>query len=179
MAEHPFQPSLPIALDPPVPEPLQDAAFDVLFGRGKLDRDAAIRVICDHYQQLGLIAAKPKLRKKSALYRHIATVVRALVRAGRADEPGPEMVRAIRPQAQDYSAEDWYRAVDAVLTSDLVLRDEAIRAAADWAAENLGLTFRRLSARSRVYQGLAAAIEQGVRAGDIKIVAEDYIRKCL
>ena len=179
MADQPLQPSLPISLDPPVPEPLQDAAFAALFGRGKIGRDSAIRLIGDHYGQLGLLEPVKQLRKNSALYRHIATVVRALVRAGRVDEPEPDTVRAIRPQAQDYSAEDWYLALNAVLSSDLTLRDTAIRAAADWAAENLGLTFRRLSTRGRVYQGIHAAVEQGVRAGDIKIVAEDYIRKCL
>lgn len=171
------QASLPIALDPPVPQPLQDHAFEALFGQGSLDRDAAIRAIATHYRDLGVIAPFKKLRRQSAQYRHIATVMRALIDAGRADRPEPDQVRAIRARPQDYGARDWQCALDAVLTSDLILRDQAIRDAADWARDNLGLDFQRLTTRSRIYKGLDATIEHGVRAGAIKVVAEEYIRK--
>lgn len=177
MAKSPEQTSLPIALDPPVPQPLQDHGFDALFGHGPLSRDAAIRVVANHFRDLGLLEPFKKLRQNSAPYRHIATVVRALLDAGRLDRPGPDLVRAIRAQVEEYSDEDWHLAINAVLTSDLILREQAIRDAADWAADNLGLQFSRLTSRGRIYRGLSTAIDTGVQTGDIKIVADEYIRK--
>lgn len=179
MSERPEQPSLPISLDPPIPQPLQERAFEALLGLGPVAHDAAVRQVASHYRQLGLIPAFKKLHQKSATYRHIETVLRALERAGRVDRPAPDQVRAIRSQAAAYTDEDWDRALDAVLTADLVLREQAIRAAAEWACANVGLQYQRLTARGAIHQGLDAAIERGVAHGDIKIVAEEYIRRLL
>ena len=83
MAKPPEQTNLPIALDPPVPQPLQDHGFDALFGHGPLSQDAAIRVVANYFRDIGLLEPFKKLRLNSAPYRHIATVVRALLDAGR------------------------------------------------------------------------------------------------
>lgn len=179
MADRPEQPSLPISLDPPVPQPLQDRAFEALFGLGPVAHDAAVRHVASHYCDLGIIPAFKKLHQKSATYRHVETVIRALVRAERADRPEPDNVRAVRPQADSYTEKDWDRALDAVLTTDLVLREQAVRDAAQWARANLGLQYQRLTVRGAVYQGLDAAIERSVDHGDAKIVAEEYIRRLL
>ena len=88
-------------------------------------------------------------------------------------------MRAIRARPKDYSDEDWHTALFAVLTSDLVLREQAIRDAADWATDHLGLQFKRLTVRGPIYQGLSAAIDHGILVGDIKVVAKEYIRRSL
>ena len=170
------QPTLPMSLEPPVPQPLQEQAFEALLGLGAVPRDTAVRTVANQLMRLGLIPSFKKLRQKSALYRHVDNVIRASVRAGRLERPSDEEVRAVLPRARDYTTEHWRLAVLGVLTGELGLREQIIRDAADWARENMGLQFKRLSSRSAIYRGIDQAIERGIEEQTIKQVADDYIR---
>jgi hypothetical protein len=76
-------------------------------------------------------------------------------------------VRAPRPDVTTYSTEDWRYALLASLGAELTDREDAIRAAAEWAREHLGLDFARLRADGHIAKSLRTAINSAIRRGDV------------
>lgn len=76
-------------------------------------------------------------------------------------------VEACKANATAYTADDWRHTLLASLGSDAVDRDDAIRAAAEWARDNLGLEFVRLRAAGQIVEGLRSAINRAIRRGEV------------
>jgi hypothetical protein len=53
------------------------------------------------------------------------------------------------------------------LDGEPVSQDEALRAAAEWARETLGLDFARLREDGMILGGLRTALEEAVRGGEV------------
>jgi hypothetical protein len=99
------------------------------------------------------------------LYKQVVKLVDRAVKAGVLDRPMRGTLRACKPDATAYTADDWRGALLRSLSAEPVDRDEAIRGAAEWAREHLGLAFARLRSDGHIAEGLRSAINSGVRSG--------------
>jgi hypothetical protein len=89
------------------------------------------------------------------------------VKAGHLDRPRRGHVRACKPDAIACTPDDWRHALVTSLGTDPTEREDAIRAAAEWASENLGLDFTRLRGDGHIVEGLRSAINGAIRRGEV------------
>ncbi|MBK7197538.1 MAG: restriction endonuclease subunit S [Myxococcales bacterium] len=166
----------PAIVEPPAPTPAHtqpqltldaDALIAhtvaALWPNGPLDKDAAIRRLADHLRDGGLVSFQ-RLRADGPLYSQLADAIDAAVKSGHLDRPKRGQVRACKPDATAYTADDWRHALLAVLSPSPTDRDDAIRAAAEWARDNCGLEFTRLRADGHIVTGLRSALNSAIRA---------------
>ncbi len=148
------------------PEALLDEVFAALWTLGPLEKEDAIRLVADHLR-LGGYMRFERLRSDGPLFGQVLSAVEAAVKTGRLDRPKRGYVRACKPDAADFTAEDWRHALLASLSAEPSDRDEALRAAAEWARDHLGLAFERLRADGQIAEGLRSAINSAIRRGEI------------
>lgn len=173
-APHPFQPTLfPTTATPflDLPRPAQlPLVHDALRGLGALTTDDAIRRVADHLRTHGH-AEFMRLRSDGPLYAALDKALDAAVREGLVDRPRRGHVRAIVPDAKHYTDADWARCLEAAraehaaTTTAPLDQDALIRAAADWAVENMGLAHQRLRTGGSVHQGLTRALAASKPSG--------------
>ncbi|WP_170319837.1 hypothetical protein [Polyangium spumosum] len=153
-----------------------DWVFEILFGRGALDRDDAVGQALDALVLLGLVDEEDEAKKAKAR----VAVERAIdngMRDGRFDRPKRGQIRAIRSDAKDYSSEDWTLCLMNALDREPTDRDAALRFAAYWAASNTGLAFVRLQRGGSILTGLDGALESALQRGRFLDVGGGCIRK--
>lgn len=153
-----------------------DWVFEILFGKGALDRDEAVGQALDALVLLGLADEEDEAKKAKAR----VAVERAIdngLRAGRFDRPKRGQIRAVRTDAKDYSSEDWTLCLMNALDREPTDRDAALRFAAYWAASNTGLSFVRLQRGGSILTGLDAALESALRRGRFLDVGGGCVRK--
>lgn len=148
------------------PDLLHDAIFEALWTIGPLKLDVAVRKIAEHLGELGH-ADFQRLRIGGPLHAQILAAIETAVTAGHLDQPRPGYVRARKPDATTYTADDWRHALVASLGPNPIDRDAAILQAAEWARENFGLDFTRLRADGHIAQGLRSAINSAIRRQQI------------
>ena len=85
----------------------------------------------------------------------------------RLDRPKRGQVRACKADATTFTADDWRLALVTSLGTEPVDREEAIRVAAEWARDNLGLEFARLRSDGHIVEGLRSAINSAIRRGEV------------
>lgn len=173
-APRPFQPTLfPTTASPflDLPRPAQlPLVHDALRGLGALTTDDAIRRVADHLRTHGH-AEFMRLRSDGPLYAALDKALDAAVREGLVDRPRRGHVRALVPDAKHYTDADWARCLEAARAEHASsgappLDDDAlIRAAADWAVENMGLKHQRLRTGGTVHQGLTRALAASKPSG--------------
>jgi hypothetical protein len=144
-----------------------DAVWSALLGRGPLEKEEAIRSAAQSLRDQGL-ASFQRLRKGGPLWEAIASAIDRGVRDGSFDRPRRGYVRALLPDARDYSPEIWRRCLLDSLDHAAVEEDQALRAAAEWARESLGLEFERLREDGVILRGLRVALQMAVRKGEIR-----------
>ena len=96
---------------------------------------------------------------------------------GRFDRPGRGKVRAVNPNAADYDRDDWVRCPLAVTGDDPVDRDDAMRMAAEWASDTMGLAFVRLRSDGVIVKGFKSALNSAIRRGLVERVDGKRVRK--
>lgn len=148
------------------PTVLQMHVFDALWGRGPLKRDEAIRFVAEHLRDRGAVAFQ-RLRADGPLYAQVQAAVTSAVKEGLLDRPRRGLVRAVKHDAQSFTADDWRLALGRTLDEEPTDREDAIRTAAEWARDDLGLEFARLRADGHIVQGLRSAINSAIRRGDV------------
>ncbi|MBL8624422.1 MAG: restriction endonuclease subunit S [Myxococcales bacterium] len=159
----------PPAAAPPAALPSLDSdalgtqAIAALWLHGAVDKDAAVRRLADHLREAGQIIFQ-RLHADGPLYTQLNDAIDAAVKAGLLDRPKRGQVRACKPDATAYTADDWRHALLAVLSPSPTDRDDAIRAAAEWARDNCGLAFTRLRADGHIVTGLRSALNSAIRA---------------
>jgi len=158
------------------PEDQLQLVHEALLGHGPLDVDAAVRQVADDLRTAGR-AEFSRLRKGGPLYSAIEGTFRALVAEDRMDRPRRGHVRAVLRNARDYAADRWRTALLASMDSAPVDREDAIRAAAEWASENLGLEYQRLRTGGVIEEGLRKAIRAAVRSGGVERVGTARIQR--
>lgn len=145
---------------------LHYAVFMALWPHGPLEKDAAVRKVAEHLRERGLVAYQ-RLRTDGRLYAELLDAVESAVKAGLLDRPRRGCVRAVKVHAQAFTTEDWRYALITNLDGEPTDREDAIRAAAEWARENLGLHFARLRRDGKIVQGLRSAINSAIRRGEV------------
>lgn len=153
-----------------------EAVWDILFGRGFLERDEAIRTVAEALRERGL-ARFQRLRRGGALYQAIEAALARGLRAGDFDRPQRGKVRAVLRNPRDYPPETWSFCLLESFDHHAVEGGEAIRAAAEWARQNLGLEYGRLREDGVILRGLRAALEQAIRRGKLKRIGRDRIQR--
>ncbi len=108
-----------------------------------------------------------RLRADGPLYNQILAALEVAAKAGRLDRPKRGYVRACKTDATAYRVDDWRHALMASLGTEPVDRDDAIRAAAEWARDNLGLEFTRLRSDGHIAEGLRSAVNSAIRRGEV------------
>jgi hypothetical protein len=147
-----------------------DHVWESLLGHGPLAKDAAIRTAAQSLRDQGL-AQFQRLREGGPLYEAIAAALDRGVREGSFDRPKRGHIRAVLPDAKGYTSKEWKLCLLQSLDGEPVPQDDALRIAAEWARETLGLDFARLREDGVILTGLSTALEEAVKAGEV-------IRRC-
>ena len=145
---------------------LQGEVSAALWTHGPLAKDTAVRRVADHLRQSGPVDFQ-RLRADGPLFAQVLDAIESAVKAGLLDRPKRGHVRACRADATTYTPDDWRHALVASLGTDPVDRDDAIRSAAEWARDNLGLEFDRLREDGHIVEGLRSALNSAIRRGEV------------
>jgi hypothetical protein len=145
---------------------LQDEISAALWTLGPLEKDEAVRRVADHLRQSGQVDFQ-RLRADGPLFARILDAIESAVKVGRLDRPKRGHIRACKADATTYTPDDWRHALVTSLGTDPVDRDEAIRSAAEWARDKLGLEFARLREDGHIVEGLRSAINSAIRRGEV------------
>lgn len=177
-AIEPAQIFLPSGLAEQDPETIQDTIYAALWGRGPLEVDAAVRTVAEAMRDRGLVQYQ-RLRADGPLYADIKKAIDTAVRAGHLDRPRRGHVRAVEPNARDYTTDDWRVTLLAALDGDgqPVDREQAITRAAEWARDNMGLEFQRLRAGGVIESGIKSAINSAIRRGELERIDATRIQR--
>ncbi len=141
--------------------------WEHLVGMGPLHRDDAIRTVAGFLRYQGLVASD-SLRNGSVLWHVIANAIDFGVKKGLFDRPRRGEVRALLPDARDYSLGLWSLCLLVSMGFGTIDEDQALRAAAEEARKRMGLKFERLRSDGVILQGLREALEDEVRQGHLR-----------
>ena len=130
-----------------------EAVWTALFGQGPMPRDEAITTVAQALREAGAVEYA-RLRRDGALWATIDACIESGLKAGYIDRPRRGYVRAISVHPDSYEPQDWERALKAVMGNEPMDKDQVIRAAAEWARENMGLEFSRLRRDGKIYQNI-------------------------
>lgn len=161
------EPPAPTALDELDAAALQAEVLAALWPHGPLEKDEAVRRVAEHLRASGRVSFQ-RLRSDGPLYAQLLGAIEAAVKTGALDRPRRGSVRACKADAAAYTMEDWRHALLASLGEEPTDRDEALRAAAEWAREHLGLAFERLREDGHILQGLRSALNSAIRRGEVQ-----------
>lgn len=142
------------------------ALWSTLFGEGTLDLEQAIRLGAQRLRAQGWLEYQA-LRQAGEIYK---TIEERLLSARRGnapfDRPKPGHIRAIEPDADRFTAEDWRDCLmGALATQHRADRTHAIRLAFDYAQEQYGLGVQRLRGGGKAERAIKSAINSAIRQG--------------
>ena len=146
---------------------VQAEMFAALWMKGAVSKDEAVRLCAARFRERAWLTYK-RLRADGRDYARVLEFVEGAVKAGVLERPGRGLIRASKPDAAAYTKDDWRAVLLASLGAAPVDRDAAIRDAAEWARDQLGLAFTRLRADGDIAQGLRTAINSAIRRGEIQ-----------
>jgi type I restriction enzyme S subunit len=146
------------------PSTLATEVFPALWLRGPLDKGTAVRTLAEHLRTKGLVEFT-RLRADGPLYTQLLAAIEAAAKSGELDRPRRGHVRAIKLDANAYAPDDWRQVLLASLGHDPTHQEDAVRQAAEWARDNLGLEFTRIRADGHIATGLRSAITSAIRQG--------------
>lgn len=164
--------------EPPLPDDtdFRDRIHRVLLGRGPLEREAAIREVASALRDDGTVDFQ-RLRRDGPLFQSLDEALDSALAADLLDEPVPGEVRAVLRDARDYTPDDWRHALLSCLGDEPAEREDAIEAAAIWAAENMGLEFQRLRQDGVIVKGIKSALRAAIRRGEVERLGPSRVRK--
>jgi bifunctional pyridoxal-dependent enzyme with beta-cystathionase and maltose regulon repressor activities len=111
-----------------------------------------------------------------SLAKAIKKALTACIKKGYVDKPQRGHIRAVLTDAREYQPDEWEFCLLESLGKELVTRDDAVKKAVTWAAENLGLTQKSVRKTSPVYKKLKLAITATIRTREVKAEKQKYIR---
>lgn len=138
-----------------------ELVWNTLYGEGPLEKDTAVRIAARVLREAGSVSYK-RLDGGGLVYSSIETAIEAGIREGSFDRPRRGYVRAI---VAEIGPDEWRHCLLSTLAEDATDRDEAIRAAAEYAAEYFGIRFERLRRGGRIEKALKSAINSCLRRG--------------
>jgi len=151
-------------------------AHEILLGAGPLEKESAVRTLSSKLREVGHVAYQ-RLHSDGPLYALLEEIIERCVKEGTIDRPRRGWVRAILSDASAYSRDRWRLCLLSVVTSEPVDRDQAVRAAAEWAREQMGLAFERLREGGTIDKGLRSAMNSAIRRGELVRVGSHSVQK--
>lgn len=139
-------------------------------------KEDAVRTAAATLRDQGL-ARFQRLRQGGPLYQAIETAIEQGLRLGDFDRPKRGHLRAVLCDPRDYPSETWRFCLLESLDHQPVEEGEALRAAAEWARENIGLEYERLREDGIILRGLKAALDEALRQGGIERIGRNQIRR--
>ena len=153
-----------------------EMVWEALFGLGLLRKDDVVRTAA-----VELRARKRldfgRLDSAGPIHAAIAKAIARGIREGLLDRPRYKFVRAIQQDAKSYAVSLWKKCLLNSLDDNVTRREDAVRHAASWAVENLGLGHQNLRSGGRVDRGLRKAIAQCLREGSLRQHGRDMIQR--
>jgi hypothetical protein len=138
-----------------------DRVWEILLGRGSIERDEAVRLVARELRDEGEASFK-RLDSWGPLYQGIDAAIDRGFDDKDFDRPRKGQVRAVQ---RDLDAEQWRNCLLHVLTEEPVEQEAVFRDAADHAAEAFGVRYTRWRSGSRIDRALRSAVNSGVRRG--------------
>jgi hypothetical protein len=151
-------------------------AHESLLRSGPLEKGDAIRAFGNDLRERGRVSYQ-RLHQDGPLYALLEEIIEQCVKVGIVDRPRRGWVRAIIPDASEYSRDLWRHCLLGVVTTEPVDRDAAVRLAAEWAREQMGLAYERLREGGIIDRGLRSAMNSAVRRGEVVRVGSHSIQK--
>lgn len=145
---------------------LHDEVFTGLWTLGVIEAQQAALRVAEHLRDIGRIQVD-RLDSSTPLHAEILAAIDSAVAANHLDRPLPNHVRAIKPDPTSYTPDDWQHILLTTLPTTRTDRETAIRTAAEYARDNLGLRFSRLRSDGHIVQALRSAITTAIRRGDV------------
>jgi uncharacterized protein YoaH (UPF0181 family) len=139
-----------------------DLVYECIAGHGPIPVEEAIRLVAEELRRVGR-ADFQRLRRDGPLWKWIDKAIKTAIKFDYVDRPKRGHVRAFLPDPKQYDPQDWQNVVEASGADGIDDLDEAIRTAADWAKENLGLEFERLRKGGVIWKSLVTALRSGGR----------------
>ncbi|PRP93151.1 hypothetical protein ENSA5_44900 [Enhygromyxa salina] len=159
-------------------ESLEERAILVaqqLLFHGALTKSEAIRAAAEGLRDAGRLSYQ-RLRTHGRVYTAVLDAIEMGVRTGYFDRPRRGEVRALLDSAEDYSREDWLEVVERALPSgEAATRHDAVRIAAAWARDNLGLEYMRIRGNGKIDRGIRNAFRTLIRRDRMEIVSREEI----
>ena len=150
--------------------------WEVLFGLGHLRKDEAVRTAARELRARKRLDFG-RLDSAGSIHAAIAKAIDRGIREGLIDRPRYKFVRAIQQDAKDYAVSLWKECLLNSLDDNVTRREDAVRQAASWAVENLGLDHQKLRSGGSVDRGLRKAIARCLREGSIRQHGRDMIQR--
>jgi hypothetical protein len=151
-------------------------AHEILLRAGPLEKADAVRTFASGLRAAGHVTYQ-RLHQDGPLYRLLEEVIERCIRdLGIMDRPRRAWVRAILSDANEYTREDWRLCLLAVLTDEPIERDQAVRLAAHWAREQMGLAYERIREGGAIDKGLRSAMNSAIRRGEVVRVGSHSIK---
>jgi len=157
------------------PDERASVVWQRLLGLGVLSKGDAVRKVAHGLREDGRADFR-RLDSSGPLYIAVLDAIERGVRFGLLDRPGRGLVRAVLAEARDYPDRLWRRCILASLGGAFVSREEAVRRAASWAVENLGLRHHHPRTGGRVDEGLRRALDVVIRRGRVVRQGPDLVR---
>lgn len=152
-------------------------AHEILLRAGPLEKPEAVRKLAVELKGAGHVSFQ-RLHQDGPLYSMLEDIIeRAIKDHAIMDRPRRGWVRAILPDANDYRRERWRTCLLAVITDEPVDRDQAVRLAAQWAKDQMGLTYERIREGGLIDKGLRSAMNSAIRRGEIVRVGAQSIKR--
>lgn len=136
-----------------------DIIWELLLGEGALGKAEAVRRVAESLRQhrLGSFEQSGSDKPLSAA---IEAALQEGLREGAFDRIRRGTLRAVLYDPKDYTPEDWQRCLLAVLGPEPAGIDETLRAAAEWARDNMGLQYARLRTGGIILTPLRTALDE-------------------
>jgi hypothetical protein len=146
-----------------------------LLGSGVQSKDECVRKAALGLRKDGRADFR-RLDSSGPLYEAILDSIKHGVRTGLLDRPSRGYVRAVLESAQEYPDWLWQLCILGSLDREFVSRDDAVRKAARWAVDNVGLRHRNLRNGGKVDDGLRRALTGAIRQGKVLKQGRDLVR---
>jgi hypothetical protein len=150
--------------------------WESLVGLGPIVKDEAVRIAAHELRKRKRIEFG-RLDSAGPVYASVVKAMERGIREGIIDRPRYKYIRAIQTSPADYSVSLWKKCLLSGLHDDIITREDAVRLAAAWAVENLGLDHKKLRAGGRVDRGLRRAMAHCLRERTLRQIGREMIQR--
>lgn len=151
---------------------------ELLLGAGPLEKTEAIRTLASRLRDEGRVIYQ-RLHQDGSLFISLEEIVERCIKEGTVDRPRRGWIRAVLSDASDYSRDQWRVCLLTVVLDEPMDRDLAVRQAAEWAREHMGLSYSRLREGGVIDKGLRSAMNSAIRRGELVRVGSHSVRKAV